>query len=464
MERGQTNIGDGSIDAYGLVSAADFVVERAMLVEVRTAGIAVPCRLQRRLRPPPGKAGAELLAMGQAAVAPRPPTARRASGEQGQAAWRKAPGGTKTGRRRVALRDAELQIEDGERELAEQEAIFRAKLLEGKTELEDGRKVYYDGMLDYLAGHDRWLAGYMAWQDSRDQLQQAQAELDQGKLKLEQGERTWRRQAAVGTRQGSADAARTGHHGPTPNPRRYPGQPGPGLPEAEFKRLLSLVREFSPELADYIETYYDPSDPDMLDQLRAFLDTSLAQLERTYQEGLAEYEAGLAEYEAGKQELARQKIAYEDGLAEVKAGQASLEQGKGPDRQRQSGACTWPGARLDQAKVKLDAGELDLIRGELELDEELAQGRDELEAARQELEKGAANTKRGKETRLAANRQGGGESARPSASWSRYPRNGSSRRREANPVTAVSAMTRPGSGPSPGFFPCFLPGRGPLSA
>ena len=44
-----------------------------------------------------------------------------------------------------------------------------------------------------------------------------------------------------------------------------PASPGPGLPEAEFKRLLSLVREFSPELADYIETYYDPSDPDMLD-------------------------------------------------------------------------------------------------------------------------------------------------------------------------------------------------------
>ena len=402
MERGQTNIGDGSIDAYGLVSAADFVVERAMLVEVRTAAsrslVAYSEDYSRHLDElEPG-----LLAMGQAAVGAETAELRaelqenkdKLLGEKRQAEQKLVAAG-------LALRDAELQIGDGERELAEQEAIFRAELLEGETELEDGRKIYYDGVLDYLAGHDRWLAGYMAWQDSRAQLQQAQAELDQGKLKLEQGEKDLadaklqldaaREQLAL--LEQAITALRQIRAG-------IPASPGPGLPEAEFKRLLSLVREFSPELADYIETYYDPSDPDMLDQLRAFLDTSLAQLERTYQEGLAEYEAGLAEYEAGQQELARQKTAYEAGLAEVKAGQASLDKAK---VQIDSGKAELDLARrrLDQAKVKLDAGELDLIRGELELDEELARGRAELEAARQELAEGRREYEAGKETLLA---------------------------------------------------------------
>ena len=36
MERGQTNIGDGTIDAFGLVSTSTFLAERVMLVQVRT--------------------------------------------------------------------------------------------------------------------------------------------------------------------------------------------------------------------------------------------------------------------------------------------------------------------------------------------------------------------------------------------------------------------------------------------
>ena len=402
MERGQTNIGDGTIDAFGLVSTSTFLAERVMLVQVRTEDSMALTAYTEAYDQHLDTLEHDLLAMGQAAVGAETAELRaklqenkdKLLSEKRQAEQKLVAAG-------LALRDAELKIEDGERELAEQEARFRAELLDGKTELEDGRKAYYDGMLDYLAGYDSWLAGYLTWQNSREKLQQAQAELALGKLKLEQGEKD----LASGKQQLDAANEQLAMLSQTVTALKQiragiPDSPGPGLSEADFARLLATVREFSPELADYIETYYDPNDPDMLEQLRAFLDTSLAQLERTYQEGLAEYQAGLSEYEAGKKELARQQAAYTAGLAEVRVGQASLDKGK---IQIDSGKAELDLARrrLDQAKVKLDAGELDMIRGELELDEELARGRAELEAARPELAEGRSEYEAGKETALA---------------------------------------------------------------
>jgi putative ABC transport system permease protein len=401
FDRGQTNIGDGTIDYYALTVPESFTMARFVQVYVRTTDsaslMAYTEQYERHLDP----LEASLASLGKAVVGAKTQQLRTELNEgKAELLLNKRTAEQELADAKQQLLDAELEIFDGETELDEQEARYTEELKQQKAKLEQGRSDYHAGMMLYYAGYDKWLDGYTIWQTQRDQLNDAKMKLDDAKNQIDQGER----ELASAKTQLDAAKQQLALLDQTISALRQirtaiPAE-APALSEAEFNRLLETVRQFAPELAAYIEAYYNPDDPAMLQQLSDFLDSSLAQLERSQQEANADYAAGVAEYEAGVSLLAKKKREYEEGrrkvdqgFAQLNAAKADIDAGKTAlDRSRD---------QLNAAKAQIDAGELALIRGELKLQQELQQGRETLEDARTTLAEARVTYEREKEDALA---------------------------------------------------------------
>lgn len=385
FDRGQTNIGDGTLDYYALTVPQSFALERFVQVAVRTADSASLMAYTAAYEQHLGPVETALGSLGIAVVGAETQQLRKElnNGKE-ELLQNKRAADKELSDAKMALREAELAILSGETELNRQESAYTEELTRQKEKLERGRADYHAGMMLYFAGYDQWLEGYTTWQEQRDRLTEAKMQLDDAQNQIDQGERELE---AAQTQLSDAkqqlelldqtvDALQQIRAAIPPD--------APGLSQAEFDQLLESIRQFAPELATYIEAYYNPDDPAMLQQLADFIDASLAQLLQAQQEARADYEAGVAEYEAGVVLLAEKKREYDEGrktvdqgLLQLNAGKAELDKGKAElDRSR---------VQLDKAKAELDEGELALIRGELKLQQELEQGRAELEEARNQL-------------------------------------------------------------------------------
>jgi putative ABC transport system permease protein len=401
FDRGQTNIGDGTIDYYAVTVPESFALERFVQVYVRTADSASLMAYTKQYDQHLDPIEATLANLGKTVVGTKTQQLRDELNEgKAELLQNKRAAELELADAKQQLLDAELEIFDGEKELAEQEALYAEELKQQKEKLEQGRADYHAGMLLYYAGYDQWLEGYTTWQNQRDQLNDAKLQLDDAKNQLDQGERelasaklqleTARQQLELLDQTISA----------LRQIRSAIPAESPALSQAEFDRLLENIRQFAPELAAYIEAYYNPDDPAMLSQLSDFLDSSLAQLERSQAEATAEYTAGVAEYEAGVRLLAEKKREYEEGrrkvdqgFVQLNAAKADIDDGKAAlDRSRD---------QLNAAKAQIDAGELALIRGELRLQQEIQQGRETLADARATLSEAQITYERERDEALA---------------------------------------------------------------
>ncbi|NLM77360.1 MAG: FtsX-like permease family protein [Ruminococcaceae bacterium] len=387
FDRGQTRIGDGNIDAYALVHPDAFALERESQVSVRTTDSSVLSAYTAEYEAHLIPLEAQMADLGKSEVGAETQQLRDELTESKETLLQEKQKAEKEiADAREKLAEATLQIEQGEQELLESEKSNTTELEAQKNRLDQGRASYLDGMMQYIAGYDEWLAGFLTWQDKRDALNQADQELADAKNQLDQAERDLnlvkehldQAEEQLALLQDALQALR--------RIRQAVPDQSPGLSEAEFRRLLDTIRAFSPELAAYVEAYYDPADQDMMLQLADFLDSSLIQVEQAEKEGRTQYEAGLAEYKTGLQTLNQSRSTYESnrrkadqGMAELARAKTKIDAGKEElDRARQE---------LDQAKKEIDDGEITLIRAELRLKEEIAKGRSELAVAKTELVK-----------------------------------------------------------------------------
>lgn len=390
FDRDQTQIGDGSVDLYGLISADDFIMDRYPLVFVRTTDsprlMAYTDEYKDHLKP----VESALNTLGKDSVGAETQKLRdEINKNKTELEEKKNQAEQELAEAKRELLDAENALYDGEKELEKSEQEYLVEIEAQKKGLAKGWDDYHAGMLTYYANYDQWLDGYTTWQDRRDELNDAKIKLDDAENQINQAERT------LDEAKTELDEARTQLDSlqqalrSVKEIRQSLPESNPTLTESQFKQLIEDIRVYSPELATFIEENYTYDDPAISSHLIEYLDTAIIELEQTAQESEAAYKTGLSEYEAGVRQLEENKGDYEAGRRQVDQGFSELYRGK---RELDSARAELDQGRreLDAAKKELDAGDAALARAERSLQQSLDEGYAELDAAREELKEGRA--------------------------------------------------------------------------
>ena len=390
FERGQTNIGDGSVGFFAYIAKTSFAMDKITDLFVRTksspALAAYSAAYKDHLVPIQdafeklGKdaIGAETqklrdeLEKGKAELQLNKDKAERelADGEQ-------------------KLLDAEKKITDGEQKLSANETKYTQELADKKTLLETGRSELNQGKTTYFENYKKWLDGYAAYVDGQARLNESSQKLDAAKAQIDQGENE------LAASKSQLDSAKSQLDGLAQMIQALKAvrdnlpPDGTALTQAEFDQVIAAISTISPELAGGLSLSILYDDPYAVTKIRGTLDQQINSLEQTLSVQMQQYNGGLDQYNAGADKIADARQQYEDGLAsyqdgldQLNASKAELDNGK---------------AQLDAAKVTIDENEKKLItgeaalpKGEVDLQAELAKARRELADGRLKLNEGRA--------------------------------------------------------------------------
>ncbi len=388
FERGQTNIGDGSIGFFAYIAESDFSMEKVTDLFVRTSESPNLVAYSKAYADHLAPVEAALKSLGQEAIAYDTQLLRDDLNE-GKAELQenkdKAEAELADGAKK--LEDAAKAIADGEKELTDKEEKYTRELAEQRLKLKNGRIELENGQKLYADNHALWSKGNDAYQTGMDQLDASKAQLDQAQKQIAQAEA----ELAASKRQLDEASAQLEQLQVSIAGLTHIRQSLPltllTMTESKFLQLVMDIRVYSGELADSIQQTMKYDDLDLFIKLPLAMDTALAQMEKSYVEGKASYDAGMAQYSAGLSAVANSKNDYAAGLAEYQAGLAQLSASKAQLDQSK--------AKLDQAKAVLDqneaqiiAGEAAVAQGEQDLVRELAEGRQKLTDAKISLAEG----------------------------------------------------------------------------
>jgi len=362
--RGSTNIGNGSIDGFLVVTEDSFDLDYFTEVYVRVAGAeeltaytdAYEDKVQGVLD------GIEEISEGRCEIR-RADLVSDAEAEvadaEAELADARKEAEDELAEAEAELNDAEAELADGEAEVADgrdQISAARAELNAAQGEIDEGWEEYNSGYAEYQSGKDEYDAGRKEYKEGKaaydDEAAEAEPELNAARQELEAAKEQIDELTSL-----------------------YDGM---NELQAQINSVRSALEKASAS-GDSV------SAGEMQTQL-AMLQAQLGELEQTY--GTAEevkatlssaqkaYDEGEAEYEAGEKELS-------DAKAELDAAKAQLDSAK---------------SELDEAKSELDAARAELTSGQAEIDEgwaeiaeqeeTLAEAEAELEAARAEIEEG----------------------------------------------------------------------------
>ena len=384
-ERGQTNIGDGSISFFGLIGEADFTMDRVTDLFIRTSASASLTAYSDAYAVHLAPIKQALDNLGKDSVALATADLRRQL-DEGKAKLqdKKAQVEQELADGEAKLLAAEQELTDGEAQLQEKETTYTNRLDEQRQALAKGRSQLEAGKSQYADQYALWLEGYKTWQAGSDKLASSKSQLDDAGGQIARGESELAAAKAqldqakpqLDDLERSLDALRL--------IRAALPAAAPAMTVSEYLALIEQIRLYAPELAVWIGSQNGYGDVNLPDLLTGALDQTLTQMEKTYADGLRTYEDGLARYQQGAALMAANKLDYEQGLADYTAGQAELDLAKA---QLDSGKTA-----LDQAKATLDASEARISRGEAalakgaaDLQQSLDQGRQKIAEGRQQL-------------------------------------------------------------------------------
>ncbi|HCW74587.1 MAG TPA: hypothetical protein DHM90_13260, partial [Clostridiaceae bacterium] len=387
-ERGQTNIGDGSIDYYGYVPEKDFSMEKVtdLFIETKESQNLTAYSDEYEAYHKPMKASLEeygIFAMDRDTEELR----EELSEGKEELQREKADAEEKLAEAEAELIDAESELADGEQKLNENEIRYTQEFSDRRQEIREGKEALEKGRDEYFTGYNSWLSGYNEYQDGKAELASSKATLDDAKNQIDQGEREL---AAAKTQ---LDEAQTQIGLLTQSLEGLKeiraGLPeGTDLTEEEYLGIIEQIRVLSPELAVFLEENVPYNDPNLLNSLRNALDSTTVQLEETLVGAKAQYDQGVIDYETGTAALSASRVQYEEGLAAYEAGARELELAKAEiDRGK---------AELDRAKETLDASERQLTEGERQLNAAEAEFKQSIRDGRAEIAEGKIELSEGK--------------------------------------------------------------------
>ncbi|HAE61524.1 MAG TPA: hypothetical protein DCG38_04220 [Eubacteriaceae bacterium] len=369
-ERGQTNIGDGSVDYFGYIYHEDFNMKHYNEIYISLVASedhqAYSDGYEKIVKNPE----ALLEALGIAAMMRETKTFREELEESRDLFLEsKAKAQAEIDKGQAELENAEKKIEQGANALSEMESRYKREIEMGQADLDYGKSAVEQAKISYFEGYAAWLEGYNEYQDGRMDLIEAKSELDDAKIQIENGETDLENaRAQLETTQATIIALKEIQSGLPPEDE-IPTQ-------EEYDLLIEEIQLINPQLAQALKAY----SPEYFDRFRQALDSSIITLEENYAQGQKQVEEG-------QRLLDESKLQYENGLKEYEAGVLLLQKAK---------------AELDEAKLQIDfakdeieKGEIELQRGaqelekaQAELDEALNKGYAELEKSREDVNEG----------------------------------------------------------------------------
>ncbi|MCR3921030.1 MAG: FtsX-like permease family protein [Firmicutes bacterium] len=399
FERGQTNIGDGSIAYIAYILEDDFTLESYNEAYVRLQDTDQYMSYSVQYNEMTLTAKNAIEALGKKAMS-RETGALRKELEEGKDTFleSKAEAEEELAAAEEQLQQAEQAIVAGEAQLTENEIRHSRELEAGRKKISRGKEELALGKLAYYDGYALWLEGYSRYQDGRDELHEAKVALDEGRIKLEAGE--YELEAARSQLEDSQNQLTLLDNiilllreieGTLP-------QADPNLNE-EYQELLQTSREIYPEFADGLQSIVGVSH-NYVTELRTTLRFAIAELELMYDHGQLQYAEGQKQLIAGEKALVENRMLYENGLLVYQASMQELAVAKDDiDKAK---------VELDAARVKieenveqLEQAEQDIAAAEAKLAASLDEGFQELQVARDKLDKGWATFLEEKEDALA---------------------------------------------------------------
>lgn len=383
IDRGQTSIGDGSVDYYAFCPQVSFIHEHYSQLSLRTAAspdlAAYTDEYDRHLeeiKQSLHELGEKIIAAETEEMRQEITTNKTVLSEEKQLAQKELAAAEEE------LAAAERELELGETEIESREKQHRQEIDVGIKDLEEGRNELTAGKIQYFSNYALWLEGYNQYQDGRAELNSAKAQLDNAKNQIDQADR-------------ELDAA--GQQLETARQQLDQMQEiivalrevketlntGDSIDAEELENLIDQIGIFSPELAAAMKIYLEDPSADET-QLLPLVTSILDWLEQEYATAEQEYNDGLASFNAGREKLDASKKEYESGLADYNAGveeiakaKAEIDQGK----QELDAALT----SIQENEAAISAAEIELEQAETVLDAEIAKAMDELNTAKAEL-------------------------------------------------------------------------------
>lgn len=369
-ERGQTNIGNGSIDYFGYVYHEDFNLEYFNEVYVSLEGSHEYEAYSEGYYSIVKNPETLLEALGVAAMERETGEFRKELEENRDIFLEsKQRAQDEIDKAQAELENAEKEIIDGANRLSDLESRYRREIEMGRSDLDNARSAIELAKTSYFGGYLAWLEGYNEYQDGRMDLIEAKSQLDDAKIRIENGEADLENAKIQLEATNATITALKEVQSGLPDEDEVPTQD-------EYDALIEDIRQASPQLAQALSAY----SPQYFVQFRLSLGSAIATLEDNYAQGQKQVEEG-------EKLLEESKSQYENGLKEYEAGVVSLQKAKAEldESKRQ----------IDFARTEIEKGEIDIRRGteelekaQAELDKALNEGYAELEKAREDVKEG----------------------------------------------------------------------------
>ncbi|OPZ92306.1 MAG: FtsX-like permease family protein [Firmicutes bacterium ADurb.Bin419] len=365
FERGQTNIGNGSIDFFAYICEEDFKMGKVTDLFIRTkqsnAFKAYSDEYKEHLTPV--KSALEKLGTDAVAIETKELKSELEDGKK-EFKDNKAKAESELADAEKKLADAENEIAKGKDELNKNEIKYTKELEDKEIELKNGKKELENGKKTYEENYQKWLTGYDEYLEGEKELATAKAQLDNAAQMLKPIEA----ELAAGKEEldlanAQLDLLSKSILGLKEIQTDLKSNPPENIDE--YNQLIEKIAIYSKEASAAIANSAKLGEDEyFLFNLNMTLQTIITNMESTHTAGIKEYQEGLAKYSEGAKALDE----YKSGLAKYEEGQKELSQAK---------------ATLDSGKLELDKAKIEIEKNE----EKLSEGEKALNKAKEDLKK-----------------------------------------------------------------------------
>ena len=280
------------------------------------------------------------------------------------------------------LKDARAQLDEAKRQADEggqQLNEARAQLDESKQELDEGQQELDEKSAELAAGKTQLEQARVQYNEGKAQYEQAKAQYDEGKSQLEQSE------GELAAAESNLEQAELlyGKDNPLMIQQRGELEAAKTLlaqKRTELEQASAMLEQTSAQL-DEAEKQLAENEAKLAEG-EAQITAAQAQLDEgraQYESGYAQYEQALADYEKGRAEYLDGEKEYEDGLSQLNEGRKQLEEGQ---------------AQYDEGSATLAEKREEYNKGAADYEEGVKQ----LADAREQYAEGLADYNDGEET------------------------------------------------------------------
>ncbi|WP_050632326.1 FtsX-like permease family protein [Bacillus andreraoultii] len=391
-ERGQTTIGDGSINFFAYMNENDFTKNNIFELYIKTKNsgdlIAYSEAYQNNLKP----IKKELMNIGRDTLVREKEKLEQNLNEGKQELEKNKRMVDREFREaEQKLQDAEQKIEDGENELAEKENKYKTELTAAKNKLETAEQQIKNGKSEYHKRLNQWKQGYSEYEKGATTLDAAKENLDRALTEIEKGE-TELNSGKAQLDKGKQQISLLQKIMQNLTVMKESFQSSPPKTVEEYVRFINNI-ELSEEIKQTFRKipYSNKTIPIIVGTIDEVIDNVTNQLtsaESKYNEGNQAYEDNVKKLDEAKQNYNKHQAQYIAGIKRLTMTKQTLDATK-----KQLAEAN---RELTINETKIREGKSQLKKQETNLKQAIAEGENQLQKARAELATGKEKYKKEK--------------------------------------------------------------------